>query len=311
MTVRQLLRTAGEWMFRTAAVREARAAIVDLDARRAQALAQARLLLEVAQRVKHPVEKLPKGKRPSALAGLYRDAIYWSLVVQAPGDDAPAELQTLWATCEADPLLRAAGGERRLAAARRVLFETPASRWLDVSADDAANLGALATALVDDLDSARRKIDRLLSQRGRRILLLFAVVVLLIVGVRRMVTGRDLASGIVPRVSSSWPGCASDPPCPSLLFHSQPESNPWVEFDLAAPKPIRRIDVTNRHDCCADRAVPLIAEISTDRVGWSEVGRRDTEFSRWTVEFPPRVARYVRLRVPRFTTFHLKDVAIH
>ena len=112
------------------------------------------------------------------------------------------------------------------------------------------------------------------------------------------------------RVSSSWAGCTSDPPCTALLFHTDPELNPWVEFDLGAPKTIQRLEITNRTDCCSDRAVPLIVESSTDRANWTPIGQRDTEFQTWTLTFKPRLARYVKLRVPRNTTFHLKDVAI-
>jgi len=45
-------------------------------------------------------------------------------------------------------------------------------------------------------------------------------------------------------------------------------------------------------------------------MSWRELARRDTDFSSWTVKFPPRTARYLRLRVARHTTFHLKDVAL-
>jgi hypothetical protein len=311
MTARQILSTATEWMFRTASVRAARASVVSLGTRRERALDQARLLLEVANRVKFPVERLPKGRRPGVLVGLYRDAITCALAAQYPGDDPPPQdLRALWADCAPGELARAAGGPAALDAASRVLFDAPPSSSLDTSAQDAAAAGALAKGLVGDLDAPRNRLDRLIAQRWLRVLLVVAVLLALGAGVRRLLRGPDLTSNVTVRVSSTWNGCANDPPCMALLFHTDPEPNPWAELDLGAPKTIQRIEITNRKDCCSDRAVPLIVESSTDRANWTPVGQRDTEFQTWTLTFKPRLARYVKLRVPRNTAFHLKDVAI-
>ena len=311
MTARQIMSTATEWVFRTASVRAARAGIVSLGTRRERALGQARLLLEVASRVKFPVERLPKGRRPAVLVGLYRDAITCALAAQYPGDDPPPQdLRALWADCAPGELARAAGGPAALDAASRVLFDTSPAHALDISAQDAAAAGALATGLVGDLDAGRNRLYRLIAQRWLRVLLVVAVLFALGAGVRRLLRGPDLASNVTLRVSSSWNGCANDPPCAALLFHTDPEPNPWAELDLGAPKMIQRIEVTNRPDCCGERAMPLIVESSTDRTNWTSVGQRDTEFQTWKLSFKPRLARYVKLRVPRNTAFHLKDVAI-
>ena len=53
-----------------------------------------------------------------------------------------------------------------------------------------------------------------------------------------------------------------------------------------------------------------MAEISSDHVTWKEIGRKDTEFSTWTLTFPPKTARYLKLRIQKQSTFHLKDVAL-
>lgn len=310
MSARQVLLSAREWTFRTSAVREARARIVDLGDRRERALGQARLLLEVARRVKYPTGRLPKGARPAVLARLYRDAIYWALVARRPGDaPPPADVPALWAEYPHDEMARAAGGTAALEGARRALFETPAAA-IDVSAEDAARAGALATNLVGDLDAARNRADRLVAQRWLRVLLVLAVLVGLAAGARRLLLGRSLTTDVTMRVSSSWSGCAFDPPCGALMFHTEPEPNPWVELDLGMPKTIHRIEISNREDCCGERAIPLIVEVSTDRAAWTEVGRRDSEFTSWVVTLRPRTVRYVKLRVPRHTTFHLKDVVI-
>jgi len=102
----------------------------------------------------------------------------------------------------------------------------------------------------------------------------------------------------------------SDPPCPALMFHTDDQDNPWVEVDLGSVKTIRRIEVNNRTDCCSDRAIPAVVEVSVDRTKWTQVGRREDEFRSWAIKFQPRSARYVKVSVPRRTTFHLKSVAV-
>ena len=71
-----------------------------------------------------------------------------------------------------------------------------------------------------------------------------------------------------------------------------------------------RVRVLNRDDCCAERAIPLVVEVSLDRHGWHEVARRKDQFEDWTAKFSPVSARYVRLRVPRRSILHLKSVRI-
>src|SRR5205814_10278180 len=136
------------------------------------------------------------------------------------------------------------------------------------------------------------------------------VLLLALLGIRRLALGPNLLADRPFRLSSSWSGCANDPECPGLLFHADAEDNPWVEFDLGARKSFHKLEVTNRTDCCSERTVPLVAEISDDRATWTEIGRRGAEFTTWVLRFSPKKARYLRLRVARHSTFHLKDVAL-
>jgi len=163
---------------------------------------------------------------------------------------------------------------------------------------------------VGELDAARARANRLVAQRWLRVLLITAAVVGIVLGVQRLMEGANLAPKAKLRVSSTFATCATDAICSAMLFHTETEYSPWVEFDLGAPKKIHRVEITNREDCCTDRAVPLVVETSTDRVQWKPAGRRETDFSTWTAEFPARSARYVKLSVPRNTAFHLQDVAI-
>ena len=68
--------------------------------------------------------------------------------------------------------------------------------------------------------------------------------------------------------------------------------------------------VKNRGDCCGERAVPLVVEVSDDRKRFREVARRGEDFQFWSAEFEPVTARYVRLRSPVSTTLHLRQVSV-
>ena len=163
-----------------------------------------------------------------------------------------------------------------------------------------------ADALVTELDVPRRRVDRVRFQRGWRLGLAAASLLFAGYGVHAVIRGPNLVARRPFRTSSSYPWC----PCQGLLFHTNEENNPWVEFDLGAVKPIKRLEIENRQECCQERAAPLVAEVSTDRAQWTQVARREKEFDSWTVEFAPRKGRYFRLRVPRTTQFHLHEVAV-
>jgi hypothetical protein len=125
----------------------------------------------------------------------------------------------------------------------------------------------------------------------------------------------DLAKGRPWRASSEFAAC--DPVHAScanavtvIFFHTNEEESPWVEYDLGEPETIHQVEVQNRLDCCQDRAVPLVVEVGDDAKSWTQVARREEPFGRWIPTFPPRRARYVRLRVARRSMLHLELVAI-
>jgi len=137
------------------------------------------------------------------------------------------------------------------------------------------------------------------------------VLVLAGAGLRVVTKGKNLVAGKPFTVSSSWTGCATDPMCDGLLlFHTNSEYEPSVTYDLLAPTRVHQVEVTNRPDCCGDRVIPLVVEVSLDRKQWTEVARKADEFSTWTASFPSRTARYVRLKVARVSVLHLKNVEV-
>jgi hypothetical protein len=97
---------------------------------------------------------------------------------------------------------------------------------------------------------------------------------------------------------------------PTFFFHTAQEANPWVLFDLKATKYISAVFVENRRDCCAERAIPLVVEVSTDKKRWKEVARQTSEFATFAKRFSRVKARYVRLRADRTGILHLATVRI-
>jgi hypothetical protein len=303
-----LLVTLNDRFFRAAALRMARAR-VNQEPDRQAAARQAVLLVEVARRVADPTRALPPGGRPALRLSLYRDAIYWALVAGRPaGEPVPTDLRMAWQWLPSLELGAAAREPMVLEAIAGALVEPAPS--LDVTAGTADLVGAFAEALVFELDAPQRRVNAILGQRVARIAVSWVVLALLVYGVRVLSLGPDLAAGRAFRTSSSWMGCSSDPNCVGLAFHTEPQVDPWAELDLGRPTTFHRIEITNRGDCCAERAIPLVVEVSADGAAWREVARRDAEFSSWTVRLQPMTARYVKFKVPRMSTLHLQRVAI-
>ena len=97
--------------------------------------------------------------------------------------------------------------------------------------------------------------------------------------------------------------------CGNALFHTQSEANPWVQFDFGSEKKLHSIAVTNRTDCCYERAVPLVVETSTDGRGWKAQARATEQFMTWSAKLRGR-ARYVRLRIAGTNYLHLSTIVI-
>jgi hypothetical protein len=193
----------------------------------------------------------------------------------------------------------------------------------DLPADLLANDAALAHDFVHALIRVRlepaTRVGRLLLQRAVRcigfLLVLTAVITGVVLGVQRATRKPDLLTARPWRASSSLETChPNEHYCASahtdIFFHTLEEQEPWVEFDLGSPKSFSVVEVTNRSDCCPDRAVPLVVEVSNDRNAWREVARRKETFSEWKAKFSPQTARYVRLRALRRTLLHLEKVSV-
>ena len=306
MSARSFLAKMREWFLRSAAMREARAVVAGPDGRRKRAAAQVELLAEVARRVAEPVEPLPPGSRAAVRLALYRDLTYWALVAMRPDETSAPDLATLWNETPPERLEQAAGGIEAAEAVRKTLAGGEPAPLLEVTDEDAARAGTFAAALVAEMDVPRRRVERVQVQRWSRLGLAAVALLLVAYGVRALVLGPNLVSGKPFKTSSDWALC----PCDGVFFHTNRENNPWMEYDLGKPTAIKRLEITNRQECCEERAIPLIVETSNDRTTWTELARRDTEFSTWTAKFPKRTIRYIRFRVPRVTELHFREVVL-
>jgi hypothetical protein len=307
-------RKVSEWLLRKQALKLARAQLPRPQDLAGRAFDQARLLREVARQVSEPIEALPQGRQPAVLLGFYRDLVYWALVAQdtqrTEGTVVAPDLATLWRKTDGGRLLRAAGSTENLEALRKMLVELSPMSSLDAIDEDVARVRDFAEKLYRDLETPRRRVERILVQRWLHLAAIGVAVLTVVLAVRTIALGPNLARRRPFRTSSTVSECATGEGCSVAMFHTREENSPWVEFDLGGTNRIHQIEVRNRVDCCQDRAVPLIAEVSNDRVHWKEVARRDTAFSTWTAKFLPTIAAYVRLRSPRATYLHLDDVVI-
>jgi hypothetical protein len=97
-----------------------------------------------------------------------------------------------------------------------------------------------------------------------------------------------------------------------LGMHSNGSANPFATIDLGSIRRISRVVVYNRTDCCWERAVPLIIEVSEDGNKFKTVDTRNNPFkTEWTANFSSANARFVRLIALRPTFLHLNEVEVY
>jgi hypothetical protein len=286
-----------------------------------EAARRALIAFELAEQAFDPVDP-PRGGSPLSLSvSLNREAAYWGLSAGNPGphtlslaelfDRAAPELARALPTPEAVATVRKALVERS--------FKDTALLPPEVLAVDAAAARELVRALLRRLLGPRRDLSRLYRQRAVRCgafsLLILGLLSALVLGTSGFRRAPNLAAGKPWRASSSSARCHPEKhSCAGvhtdMFFQTNDEREPWVELDLGASSDFNAIRVTNRSDCCPDRAVPLLVEVSNDREKWREVVRREDSFSVWQTKFVLQRARYLRLRVARRTIFHLDKIEV-
>jgi hypothetical protein len=126
---------------------------------------------------------------------------------------------------------------------------------------------------------------------------------------------RNLAKGRAWSTDSSYQGNPRQGvlarPSQQIFFHTDLEPSPAIHVDLERPRTFSRIRVVNRQDCCSSRAIPLVVEVSNDRVDWRPVLERQLPFSELSAKIPATSARFVRIRVKRLSYLHLTEIGLY
>jgi hypothetical protein len=319
-----------EWFWGGKAMRRARETRPSPTSKQLFYQSQANLCLELGRSALEPLQPLEYGPAHAAACEQYREAIYWALCgrnARADLDGAalrPSAFDALWDATDRAWLLRAAGDDSAAldgiaASVKHKSFVDFAELPPDAARELSGTLRRFAEALVDAVDPAQAEVERIWMRRIVRVgSLLAASIVALVVGVIMLDSrenDRDVAVGKPWEVSSRWGGGCNSPEqrcedSPYFFFHTTQENDPFLIIDLSAPTRISGVKVENRPDCCQERAVPLVVEVSTDKQRWTEVAQRKSDFSSWKASFPAVEARYVKLHVPRVTNLHLKRVRV-
>lgn len=184
--------------------------------------------------------------------------------------------------------------------------------------DEAARVHAVALRGVDALEA---KVD-VAGPRRRRAMAMAAAAVLAValpVAAWRVLprlrtdvarTAAWQASGAETGYQTSGVGATSVGTSQPAFFHTTKQDDPWVRFDFTGRPAVGFIEVTNRGDCCLERAVPLLVEGDSGDGRWRELARRTTTFYRWSASFPRQRLRALRLRARGETWLHLSVVEI-
>lgn len=281
-----------------------------LDAERQRALGLARDALIGLELLRFPHRAFPFGSGPTLALTMATHAAHWALAAQPETVDATSLRSALDSLGEAT--LASTLGAESLAALRRAATATahPA---------DLPALTRAVHALEARANARARALDRLkTTSTVRTSLAVIAAVALvwgLFTGGRAALRAPDLARNQPWRTSSNSLTCfPKEHNCggttTDILFHTTDQESPWYEVDLGAPRTIRELEVKNRRDCCQDRLLPLVLEVSDDQQSWREIARRTETFLEWTVEVTPVTARYVRARVPKKTILHFEGLSV-
>lgn len=265
------------------------------------------------------------GGNPDAIAcELYRQAVYWALLALRSEDPGLAA-HPRFAELAREPQARAYLGKALANASpvRDLLRETD---FIDISERTPEEqsqalflMRETAERLLLLVEGPENTLNSLWLRRLVRTCVIFFVLGCLTIGVLVLRDLReqhlDLAHNKNWRVSSSAvTGCASpQQDCddsPAFFFHTSEEKDPWVEIDLGTPTEFSAIRLINRRDAYADRASPLVVEISADQSKWKQVASHEGTFKTWKVDVGKQRARYVRVRAVGFKMLHLAAVRV-
>jgi|HubBroStandDraft_1064217.scaffolds.fasta_scaffold12652_3 F5/8 type C domain-containing protein len=256
----------------------------------------------------------PGARLQGALLALHAETAYWALRALVP-DAARRGQGGLRGLVErvGDSAL----DERMGSSFTRELTETLLLSHDEIAALDAEQLArvleraaSVARKLLETAQAPEQAIRSLKAQRVARVVAIPALCGFLLF---YLVSPRDLARGKSWHASSSFGGSpvagllnSTDGP---FFFHTNSDAEPWIVVDIGRHT-IHKVVLTNRRECCQERATPLVIEAIGPGSSWRVVARKDEPFTVWTATFVPLVASQIRVRALRPTYLHLADIEV-
>jgi len=294
---------------------------------------RAELAAELAERARRPAEALIHGSGDPLACELYAEAVCWALSAQrvagdeaspAPAAESKLSVSTEWERADPALLLRAAGNPEALERMRAGICDKTFVDFAELERREqvelATRLAGFVSELLNPLRSERVRVARILMLRLVRLGSVALALAALSIGIWKARGWYDEWRDLAPRASwttsSLYPvgGCPQPAQTckesPYYFFHTYQEDSPFVLFDLGKEKTLSSVVIENRLDCCNDRAVPLLIEVSSDNRRWKKVKRRDAVFTTWKAKFPAVRARYVKIRVQGPGILHLSRVRL-
>jgi hypothetical protein len=185
----------------------------------------------------------------------------------------------------------------------------------------ASGLRKLSSNLAETLEFEANRVGRALFARWSRLAAAGVAalgVLLAAYGVYAKATAKpNIALHRPVTISSQHPGEGMDHSLlvdgdrTNLGFHTAHGPNQWCVIDLGAVKPITKVVVTNRADCCQDRGAPIRLEVSDDGQNYRTIARQKEQFDTWTANKLNTQGRYVKLSLEAVNFFHLSEVEVY
>jgi hypothetical protein len=313
MTARDKGRRLLDWFLMEPRAREVVARALDREQK--DTLALARGADELAQAAAQDSATRWGGVRPqSALLALYAEAAYWALRSQVPsvfrtGDGGLRGLVDRIGPSAIEEVIGPACAldlKEALLLSHDQLAVLDAGQWATV-------LERAACVARKILEAAEAPTQAIRALRAARILRIVTIPVLCALLVLRLASPKDFAHGKLWRATSSLGGAPASGTLSStdgpFFFHTNNEPDPAIVVDIGLHT-IHKVVLTNRRDCCQDRATPIVIETIAPGGVWRTVARRDEPFTEWAATFPPLVANQVRVRATRTTHLHLADIEV-
>jgi hypothetical protein len=286
-----------------------------LDREQKDCLALARGADAIAQAVAQDDIARGAGSRPQgAILALHTETGYWALRAQVPDDVRTGE-GGLRGLVER---IGVAGIEERIGTSNAqdlrgtLLLSHDAIAALGVEqwASVLERAASVARKLLETAQAPEQTIRSLKAQRLGRIVAVPALCALLVF---YLVSPKDLARGKSWRASSAIGGSPTTGLVKgtdgSYFFHTNSEPEPSITIDIGLHT-IHEVVLTNRRDCCQERATPLVIEAIGPGSSWRLIARKDEMFTDWTATFPPIAVTQIRVRALRTTYLHLADIQV-